>query len=159
MKSGKRQGQRPVWMAYHAAGQAVVADYFNVLMWVQLWPDPGAVVGSGDETADGPVLYAGPLAQARFQRASLSGAFLHAGRDHAEALQKLVDRQSPAVPPEVKLQEYRDVARAVLFDRWPAVEAVASALLDRGHLADIAVRGIVQEHIPDIPDLRPLVVK
>jgi hypothetical protein len=152
MKSEDARGTLPAWAAYHEAGHAIVADYFDVLQSVQLTPEPGTAAGTGNNAAAGPVLYAGPLAQARCQRTSETTAFLCAGMDDFEKLMQLVSRHSHVVPPEELLDVYRDVARTILNARWAAVEAVAAALRERGLLLAPEVRSIVREHTSASPD-------
>jgi hypothetical protein len=55
-------------------------------------------------------------------------------------------RHSHVTPPEELLDVYRDVARTILNARWAAVETVAAALLERGHLMDTEVQRIVLGH-------------
>lgn len=148
MKSEVERENMSDWAAYHEAGHAVVADYFDVLGRVQLRPEPGTATVTESNPAAGPVLYAGPLAQARYQCTSVTSAFLFAGMDDFEELRQLVSRHSHVTPPEELLQVYRDVAGTILTARWAAVERVAAALLERGHLQDSEVRSIVQKHIP-----------
>lgn len=151
MEPEEVRGEWPTWVAYHEAGHAIVADYLGVLEWVQLDPEPETASDSDTEVMDGPILYAGPLAQARHQRASLSGVFLHSGRGDFRELMQLVSQPSAGIPPEVRLGAYREIAHTILAARWPAVEAVAAALLERGYLMDDDVRGIVRAHVSDDP--------
>lgn len=156
MKSEVEREHTSDWAAYHEAGHAVVADYFDALEWVQIRPEPRTATITESNPAAGPVLYAGPLAQARCQRMGETTAFLFSGMDDFEELMQLASRHSHVTPPEDLLDVYRDVARTILNARWAAVEAVAAALLKRGHLLDREVRSIVQEHT-SVSHVKPVV--
>ena len=155
MKSGKRRSEPPAFVAYHEAGHAVVADYFGKLEWVRLWPEPAAAVSDCDESVYGSILYAGSLAQCRYQRRGLAGVFLSTGASDLKKLRELIDRTAHVRPPENLWRSFHWGAACVLSCRWPAVQAVAAALLERGRLTADEVRGIVGGPGTDLIRLAP----
>jgi hypothetical protein len=138
------------WVAFHEAGHAVLADYFDALESVALSQEQelaghAIVYGSHiDDTIMAIVHWGGVLAQARYQKVRMEVAILTAGRRDMQFVRKAAARHPLFVfrsETQERIKEsWRCEARQILSERWTAVKAVATALLEQRRLGKQAVR-------------------
>jgi hypothetical protein len=133
---------RRQYAAYHEAGHAVLADYFDVLEYVTIDECAVTQFRSYGYEIQGVILYAGMLAQARYERRSLLCVMMTGGaRDRSQvndvaALQAFIEHCEL----DKVRQRWRLAAREILLERWPMVQTVAELLMKKGRLTAEEVR-------------------
>jgi hypothetical protein len=137
--------KRCKYAAYHEAGHAILGDYFDVLLSVAISPGPVTEYIDCDLNITSSIQYAGVLAQARYERRNLAGLILSAGGQDFELIEKAAAQLETFLPfpPTTIMNRWRDTARSILRSRWPAVVAVATALMKDGRLDARVVRSMV----------------
>ncbi len=142
--------------AYHEAGHAIIADYFDALIDVRLRPSPITSFHDCGVEINCYIQYGGVLAQARYQRRNIMLAMLVGGESDLEFIfAKSNERAAESEQEDGSAIRTRwmKLARSILWSRWRAVEAVAAKLL-RQDLDALAVRRIVLKTKPGEPKLR-----
>ncbi len=135
------------YVAHHEAGHAVVADYFDALVSVALEPEPRAQANDSDLHITLCIHYAGPLAQAKYQRRGLSCVWIAAGDKDLALIMHRSTIVPPLQSPETLRSTCKKVARDILRSRWPVVQAVAAGLPEHGKFTARQVRSIVRKHL------------
>jgi hypothetical protein len=139
-------GRRLKYAAYHEAGHAVLADYFDILLAVTLEPRPVTKFRHVNENLSCAVQYAGVLAQARYQRRSIALLTLTGGAEdqrfivaEARHMAALTGQSEEEIR-----KKWRGMAANVVSARWSAVGAVAESLVINGRLSAQSVRKLVE---------------
>ncbi len=132
--------------AFHEAGHAVVAVWENVrFRYVTIVPGDGAAghlrhlrtpwqragsVGRGSAERQARICLAGPIAQRRFSPRSVRRYHAHGDYEMATDLALRLGSSKEEADAWVRLWEIQ--VRGHLDRRWPAVESLAAALVERG---------------------------
>ena len=145
--------RRYKYVAYHEAGHAVLADYFDLLESVSIDEDPPTTRFLDiDLAVSSTIHYAGILAQSKYQKRGSGGSWIFFGAHDFE----LINSNSLAVAEALSDSAgsvraiWKSTARLLLNERWPTVEAVAAALLYRGSLTKRRVRSIVSRNTESV---------
>ncbi len=148
--------QRKRYIAYHEAGHAVAADRHGVAFSVVIDGQPRVELAPLDPDIACCITYAGPLAQARYQKRCLTTVLLTHGSADADFLDQQSVQWRLMGWENRKLEQWRLAASEILRERWTAVEAVSARLLALGRMTSDEVREIVAQlgYLPDNPTLR-----
>jgi len=130
--------KRCKFVAFHEAGHAVAGYYYGKLMFVTVdeldSKHRGLTVAFHNV---GGLDLAGAVAQARYQRVAFSDCCMNGGGRDALCVADqatLVSRLLKGANERQLMREWLAFVKAFVRDTWPAVKAVADALMERGTL-------------------------
>jgi hypothetical protein len=155
MQAGRigANARRRKFAAYHEAGHAVIADYFGVLEEVSI--EGVEVTSFRCCPMQGIIIYAGIIAQARYQHRSLAYAAIKGGKVDLEQVYEMANNLALALEGQCEPADFRKrwkkKARALLSQLWAMVKSVAELLMKEGRATAGQVRQLRPASQPVCP--------
>ena len=141
----QKEGSRPRrkrYVAFHEGGHAVAADWYGVGFSVTIDDESRLDLESTCVEIACQVVYAGPLAQTKYQRQGLVTALLKGGASDMAYIESQLGQWADIGAKDSKRSSWKNGAQWILDKRWDLVTAVAERLIERGTLSSVEVREI-----------------
>jgi hypothetical protein len=129
-------------VAFHEAGHAVAADWYAVDFTATIDDVPHISMGSTYVDVACQVMFAGPLAQAKYQKQGLLSVLITDGVCDMEYIEAHAEMWADIGLKDEKRRQWKKAAQWVISKRWDLVGAVAERLLECGTLTSDEVRTI-----------------
>ena len=129
-----KRSRRKRYVAFHEAGHAVVADWYAVDFTVTIDNGPHIALESTCIDIACRVMFAGPLAQAKYQKQGLLSILITDGACDMKYIETQAEMWGHPVLKDIKRTEWKAAAKWLIAKRWDLVGAVAERLLECGTL-------------------------
>lgn len=134
--------RRKRYVAFHEAGHAVLADWYAVDFTATIDDVPHIALGSTYVEVACQVMFAGPLAQAKYQKQGLVHILITDGARDMQYIETQSKMWNDVGLKDLKRTQWKKGAQSVITKRWDLVVAVAERLLECGTLTSDEVRAI-----------------